>query len=168
MAFRSLFRAYHPLLCGYVRSYVRAADVAEELVQDVFLRIWDRRATWTPARGIRAYLFSACRSQALDHVKHERVVARVIGEAARDGRALGSGQLPSRPDRDIEVVEFSEALHEEVHGLPERRRLVFVLRWQHGMSHAEIGRTLGISTKGAETQYGRAMATLRDRLARFH
>src|SRR5712692_8557596 len=50
-AFESLFHAYYAALCDFVQSYVRSPDVAEELVQAVFLRIWEHRATWEPAKG---------------------------------------------------------------------------------------------------------------------
>lgn len=166
-AFEALFSAYYSSLCVFVRGYVGAADLAEELVQNVFLRIWERRATWSPSRGIRAYLFAACRNEALDHVKHERVVARARETAVREGRAPGLGQVPSRPDEEAQASELSAALHREVRELPERRRIVFVLRWRDRLSHAEIGRLLGVSAKCAETQFGRAMATLRERLAHF-
>lgn len=166
-AFGDLFSAYYSALCDFAQSYVRAQDVAEELVQDIFLRIWERHSTWEPVAGIRAYLFAACRNHALDHIKHERIVARASGAAAREDRAPGSGQPPSRPDDDTQAAELGEALRKAVHELPERRRLVVILRWQHGLSHAEIARVLGISVKGVETQFGRAIANLRTRLARF-
>lgn len=166
-AFEALFSAYYRSLCVFVRSYVGAADLAEELVQNVFLRIWERRATWNPSRGIRTYLFAACRNEALDHVKHERVVERASDRAAREGLTPGHGQVAARPDDEAQASEFSEALRREVRELPERRRAVFVLRWRDRLSHAEIGHLLGVSTKCSETQFGRAMATLRERLAHF-
>lgn len=166
-AFEAIFMTYYAALCSFVQSYVLAPDIAEELVQDVFLRIWERRAEWAPPGGVRAYLFTACRNRALDHVKHERIVARTADAARREGHPPGAGQPPSPPDIDAQATELAEALHDAVHELPERRRQVLVLRWEHGLSHAEIAEVLGISVKGVETQLGRAMATLRVRLARF-
>lgn len=166
-AFEELFSAYYPALCGFAQSYVRAPDVAEELVQDVFLRIWEGHAHWNPTNGIRAYLFAACRNRALDHRKHERIVARTAKEARGAGRAPGLGQPALSPDNEMQAAELQEALRRAVHELPERRRAVVILRWQHGLTHAEIARVLGISVKGVETQFGRAIASLRDRLARF-
>lgn len=166
-AFEAMFAAYYPALCDFVLGYVRAPDVAEDLVQDVFLRIWDRHEKFEPAGSIGAYLFAACRNRALDHVKHEGVVARVSDVGRREGRSPGLGQAPSDPDVESQAVELADAFRSAVRELPERRRLVVVLRWEHGLSHAEIARVLGISVKGVETQFGRAMATLRARLAHF-
>lgn len=166
-AFGELFSRYYPALCDFVHAYVRAPDVAEELVQDVFLRVWERHTSWRPGGGIRAYLFAACRNRALDHLKHERVVARASRDATVTGRVPGLGQRPAGPDQDVVASQLSDALRRAVQDLPERRRAVVLLRWQHGLSHAEIARALGISVKGVETQFGRAMANLRETLARF-
>ena len=73
-AFESLFEAYYASLCDFVQSFLHSAESAEEVVQTVFLRIWEQRATWEPTTGVRAYLFAACRNQALGILKHERVV----------------------------------------------------------------------------------------------
>ena len=72
-AFESLFHTYYARLCDFVESYVHSPDVAEELVQAVFLRIWEHRATWEPTTGVRAYLFAACRNHALGALKHDRL-----------------------------------------------------------------------------------------------
>lgn len=166
-AFESMFHAYYARLCDFVQSYVRSPDVAEELVQTVFLRIWEHRATWDPATGVRAYLFAACRNQALGALKHERVVARVAQRATRDGIPLGIAAAQVGPDEALQASELAGALREAVAKLPERRRLVLILRWQHQMSHADIARVLGISVKTVEVQMGRALAFFRKQLARF-
>jgi RNA polymerase sigma-70 factor (ECF subfamily) len=163
-AFESLFHAYYPRLCDFVGTYVRSLDVAEELVQTVFLRIWEHRATWEPTAGVRAYLFAACRNQALGVLKHERVVARVAQHAAREGIPLGIAATQVGPDDELHASELAGALREVIDRLPERRRLVVILRWQQQMSHAEIARVLGISVKTVEVQLGRAFAFFRAQL----
>jgi len=166
-AFESLFHAYYAALCDFVQSYVRSPDVAEELVQAVFLRIWEHRATWEPATGARAYLFAACRNQALGGLKHERVVARVARQATSEEIALGVAAPRMGADRELQASELTAAFRAAVSRLPERRRIVVILRWQHQMSHAEIARVLGISVKTVEVQIGRALAFFRQQLAHF-
>ncbi|HEV2751544.1 MAG TPA: RNA polymerase sigma-70 factor [Gemmatimonadales bacterium] len=164
-AFESLFHAYYARLCDFAQSYVRSPDVAEELVQTVFLRIWEHRATWEPITGARAYLFAACRNQALGLLKHQRVVARVARRATREGIPLGIAAARVGPDDALQASELARVLRDAVDKLPERRRLVVILRWQQQMSHAEIARVLGISVKTVEVQMGRAFAFFRRQLA---
>jgi RNA polymerase sigma-70 factor (ECF subfamily) len=164
-AFESLFLAYYARLCDFVQSYMRSPDSAEELVQTVFLRIWQHRATWEPTTGVRAYLFAACRNQALGALKHERVVARVVRRATHEETALGIAAPRMGPDEELQASELTAVLREAVNKLPERRRIVVVLRWQQQMSYAEIAGVLGISVKTVEVQMGRALAFFRRQLA---
>jgi len=165
-AFETLFTAYYHALCEFARSFVHAPDAAEELVQNLFLRIWEHRSEWRP-EGVRAYLFAACRNGALDYRRHERIVARFEDRSAAEDLGGGLGHAPARPDEEAQAGELEAALREAVQQLPERRRLVVVLRWEHQLSHAEIAKVLGISIKTVETQFGRAIAILRTELARF-
>jgi len=167
-AFESLFGAYYPSLCDFAQSYLHSAESAEEVVQTVFLRIWEQRATWEPTTGVRPYLFAACRNQALGILKHERVVVRTAARATREDLALGVGSGAPAPDAELHAAELAIALREAVHELPERRRMVVVLRWQHQMSYAEIANVLGISVKTVEVQLGRALASLRKQLGHFN
>ena len=88
-AFESLYLAHHNELWRFAYSYVRSRDVAEELVQDVFLAVWGTRATWEVSTRVRAWLYASVRHLALNHLRHERVVARTI-DAGTWARAHGS------------------------------------------------------------------------------
>jgi RNA polymerase sigma-70 factor (ECF subfamily) len=161
-AFEELFLDHYASLCRFVDSYVRAPDVAEEIVQAVFLRLWEQRRWWDPHGSPRAYLFASCRNQAVDALRHEQIVARSIAESGELG--IGSSSRPRLADAEIEAADLADKLRAVVAELPERRRLVVVLRWQHQLSNPEIARILGISVKGVEMQFSRALADLRRRL----
>ena len=161
-AFAALFLEHYTALCQFVDSFVRAPDIAEEIVQAVFLRIWEHRRSWDPRAGPRAYLFASCRNQAVDALRHEQIVAQSVGRDAY----LGIGRLsaPRLADTELEAEELADKLRSVVAELPERRRLVVILRWQHQLSNPEIARILGISVKGVEMQFSRALADLRRHL----
>ncbi len=164
-AVESLFEAYYPALCDFVRSYLGSPDSAEDVVQTVFLRIWEHRATWEPTSGVRAYLFAACRNRALGALKHDRVVARSAARVTSELLASGGGRGSPAPDEAVQAGELARVLRAAVDALPERRRTVVILRWQHQMSYAEIATVLGISVKTVEVHIGRALASLRKHLA---
>ena len=160
--FAKLFLDHYASLCEFVDAYIRAPDVAEEIVQAVFLRLWESRDSWEPKRGARAYLFASCRNQALDYLRHERIVTRTA-DVAFDSDA-GRSRDPNRADHDLEAAELGDRLRAVVDRLPERRRMVVVLRWQHQLTNPEIARIMGISVKGVEMQFSRALADLRRNL----
>jgi RNA polymerase sigma-70 factor (ECF subfamily) len=166
-AFEELFKSYYQALCAFTDGYVRSRETAEELVQTMFLRLWEKRESWEPVTGIRAYLFAACRNQALDHLKHRRVVDRVTLAAGDVGSEEMGRTQPVQPDEAMHATELAEAFRLAVEQLPERRRAVVVLRWEHHLSNLEIARALGISVKGVEGHVTRALALLRDRLRAF-
>ena len=161
-AFGALFLEHYTDLCQFVDSYVRAPDIAEEIVQAVFLRIWEHRGSWDPRGSPRAYLFASCRNQAVDALRHEQIVAQSIGRDAYLG--IGRWSAPRLADAELEAAELADKLRRVVAELPERRRLVVILRWQHQLSNPEIARILGISVKGVEMQFSRALADLRRHL----
>ncbi len=169
VAFRTLFLGAYAALCGFIDSYVRDPDVAEELVQEILCAVWERRAVWAPRGdgGVRAYLFASARNRALRYLRHQRLVVRSGAAHAEAGEPLAMAAPAVEGEARVAALELDRAFHAAVDMLPERQRLVATLRWHHQLSHAEIARTLHISVKGVETQLGRAMRTLRARLRVF-
>ena len=160
-AFDALYLELYPSLCDYTSSFVQSADVAEDIVQSVFVAVWESRHSWTPRSGARAYLFGACRNRAVDHLRHAHVVSRSIGIDDRPG--LGEGSHQARADEMLEALEAGDRLRRAVAYLPRRRRQVVELRLtQH--TNREIATALGISVKGVENQFSRAVLDLRHRM----
>jgi RNA polymerase sigma-70 factor (ECF subfamily) len=153
--YETLFRTFAPGLCSFVTRYVDERAVAEELVQDVFLSLWDHRATVHITGSAQSYLFAAARNRALNYIEHERVVDRfrisvLTRMTAADASVQGEAEC-------FAALEMQEALSR----LPARCRLVFNLQRNHGMTYDEVAAALGISVKTVEVQMGRALKTLR-------
>jgi len=96
VAFRALFCAHYEVLCRYAYRFVRSRAIAEELVSDVFLRIWMQRARWEVHGSVRAYLFSATRNMAIDHLRRELVERQSLEATSRELRAAGGGRSVAR------------------------------------------------------------------------
>ena len=161
-AFEALFDAYYAELVESASYYVHRKEVAEELVQDVFFNIWDRRHDWHPRGALRTYLYGAVRNHCLMHLRHEKVVQRWRREERHRPRPEADGPV----DR-LEYKEFSRAVQQAIEALPERRRLVFTLSRRQGLTYAEIAALLDLSINTVENQMVRALKTLRERLAHF-
>jgi RNA polymerase sigma-70 factor (ECF subfamily) len=161
-AFEAVFRAWYGELCSFVRLQVGSAESAEEIVQEVFLRVWRARESLDPEQSLRAYLYRAARNTALNQLKRRRLETRWLIEAA-----AAPIPLATAADQDAQVNELHSALQSALTALPERCRLVFTMSRQQGLTYPEIAAALGISIKTVETQMGRALRTLRERLSAF-
>jgi RNA polymerase sigma-70 factor (ECF subfamily) len=160
--FEALFRAHYAPLCRFLNAIVRSRDVAEELAQDVFLRVWERHDSPDAAPITPGYLFGAAHNRALQYLRHQRVVSRW---AERVGRSLDASAIT--PADDLAERDLAGALDAAIADLPERCRLVFTLSREQHLTYSEIAQILGISVKTVETQMWRALKALRLRLAPF-
>jgi RNA polymerase sigma-70 factor, ECF subfamily len=158
-AFEAMFHQYHAPLCSFAYRYLGARDLAEEMVQEVFLCIWERRASWEVRTSVRSYLLTAVRNAALSYLRHERVVRR-WGSEIRDV------QVPAAsPEVGALEAETIAAVRQAIGRLPDRCRLVFTLHREQGLTYGEVAEVLGISPRTVEVQIGRALKALRKGLA---
>lgn len=155
-AFAALFRAYYRALVALVRARIGSKPEAEELIQDLFVRVWERRETLDPARPIDRYLLRAAKNAALDHLRRRRVTERMQSTLAAD-----PPPRPSSPEDRVRSRELYTAARSIIDRLPERTREAFVLSREAGLSHAEIAKLMEVSSKTVEKQIGRALRALR-------
>ena len=164
-AFESLFHAYYEPLCRFVEGYVASPDAAEEVVQRMFIRIWENRSTWFVRNGVKPYLFQAARNGALNHLKHERSKRGFAERMLGSGTQPGAGQPDPGPERRLEGQFFATAVANALAKLPHHYRDVVELRASQQMTHAEIARVLDLPVKTVETRARRGLQTLRKLLA---
>ena len=158
-AFDSVFRAHYAQLVRMAQSVVREAALAEEIAQEVMLELWRRRESLQVEQTFRAYLIRSTRNRALNHIRHQRIVAREAASAAADPRTSPSAE------EEVLGVELERAVREAIDGLPQNCREVFQLSREQGLKYAEIAAALEISIKTVEKRMGQALAELRERLA---
>jgi RNA polymerase sigma-70 factor (ECF subfamily) len=164
-AFDSLVRGHYNGLCVFAARLMRSDAVAEEVVQDVLLRVWQQREHWTVTASVSAYLFAAVRNTALNHVRRTRFFERWQESAVSEPDVTSiSGHIPPTDERQ-RTNELAEALDRAIEELPPRCRQVFILRRQHHMSCIEVARVMQITPKTVEVQIGNALKQLRRSLA---
>ncbi len=158
-AFDAVFRSHYPHLVRMAESVVRESALAEEIAQDVMLELWRRRESLVVEQTFRAYLIRSTRNRALNHIRHQRIVAREAAFAALDPLSSPSAE------EAVLGVELERAVRDAIDGLSENCREVFHLSRESGLKYAEIATALEISIKTVEKRMGQALSELRERLA---
>lgn len=155
-AFEQTFRAYAKPLHAYGYSLLGNTHMAEEMIQQLFLKIWEQRATLEIHTSLKAYLYRSIHNDCMNHLRHLKVrkrYAESLGQEVSHSQDRASGRL--------EVKEIQGRLRAGLGKLPEACRTVFQLsRFEH-LSYKEIASQLGISVKTVENQMGKALRVLR-------
>ena len=157
-AFEEMFHFNHASLVAYAATFLHSGDGAREVVQEVFLNIWQHRANWKVHFGLRPYLFRAVRNRVLDYQKRKY---RHV-EVGTDGRDWG---IEAEIEDHLAHADLQAAYVRALAALPERRRTAFVLHREHGLSCAEIAHIMTISERTVEHHIGKALSALRHALA---
>ncbi len=157
LAFEALFRQHYGPLCAFATGYVKEPDAAEDLVQDLFFRLWLDREKVSITTSTKAYLYASVRNRCLNAVKAGSRM-RVLNEEVDDHPA-DDGRTEDEHTERIARVQAA------IGSLPEERRKIFKLSRYEGLKYQEIAERLGISIKTVENQMGKALKTLRDELA---
>jgi RNA polymerase sigma-70 factor, ECF subfamily len=160
-AFERVFKAYYKNLHAYSCTILKNEAEAEEAVQQVFLKLWERSEHLHISGSIAAYLYRAVHNQCLNQVKHQKIKAnhQLYVAYNRNQSTNASGKMMTK---ELEN-RFLSALNE----LPEQCRTVFQLSRFEDKKYREIADKLEISIKTVENQMGKALKFLRLKLAEY-
>lgn len=157
--FEQLFKENHAHCLAFATHYTGDANEAEEIVQQVFLRLWEKRDSITITGPVKAYLFSAIRNTAISQWRKDAV--RTAKEQTYGNNREMVAMLNTEA-RELEA-QYRQALER----LPERCREVFMLSRQQNLKYAEIAETMNISVKTVENQMGKALKILHQELREY-
>ncbi len=156
-AFRILFDRYYRSLCFFACKYVNNLTTAEDLVQELFLKIWDNRTELVFERSLKSYLYTSIKNSCLNHLKHLQVENKYIQDKQElESRAFFQEQM--------EQEELHRAIYSAINQLPPSCRKVFELSRFNGLKHKEIAKEMGISVNTVKAQMVKAIKTLRKEL----
>lgn len=160
-AFEELFFEYFYDLCSYALQMTKSNEIAEDIVQEVYYKIWKRRRSWELNSSLKAYLFQAVRNEALNQINHKK-----YREDLRDELANGEMKqtITQTDDRKQPNQKLLRQIWTIVSEMPQRRRSVFVLYRKHGLSYKEIAQVLDLSRKTVENHMGLALNDIREQL----
>jgi len=162
-AWESAFTAHYVGLCEYVLRLVGSAEAAQDLVQDLFLYLWDTRGPRDAVRLTQPYLYVAARNRALKYLRHRRVAAAWIERAAGEEPPAAT----ESPEDSCLQSELDRAVERAIAGLPSRCREVFLLRRRRQYSYQEIAASLHLSLGTVKSHMWRATVQLKKTLAPY-
>ncbi|QRR01025.1 RNA polymerase sigma factor [Dyadobacter sandarakinus] len=157
-AFAELYKRYFPELFNYVYSKVNDRFSAQEVVQELFVSIWQQRAD-TLVGNCRVFLFSAAKKRIISFYRCEFTRRRHYDQWAFDSTALASGEA----DEQVIADDLSQNFERALRLLPPKCQEVFVLS-RRGLSNKQIAGQLAISDKTVEQHISKALRILRSRL----
>jgi RNA polymerase sigma-70 factor (ECF subfamily) len=162
----SLFREYYIPLCAYSRRYVGRKDVAEEIVSDTFLKIWENRASIQINTSIKSYLFQAVYNNSLYYLrklKNGAILEDYFSNTASENIAF-STLADEIPEESLVMDDINTRIEEAVGQLPDQQQKAFRLKRFDGRKNAEVAEIMGISVKTVEMHLAKATLTLRKNL----
>lgn len=156
IAFETLVRMYGERLVIFAYRLTGDQDLAQDIAQDVFVGVWERRELLAQASSIRAYLYGAVRNRVVDALRRERRAA-----SWRIANTEAERESTDDPAQHVETVELQRAIEATLQSLPPRMHQIATLRWVDGLTPAEIARSLDISVSTVSNTLTQAAKTVR-------
>ena len=159
-AFQKLYDLYCRQLLNFILSYLEESGEAEEILQDVFLSVWENRKNLQSGKSVKSYLFRIAVNKVYNHLKR-KVVER------KYQYYLTYNEITSENDIEDKIYfnELKETIDQILSQLPDKQRKIFQLNRLEGMSHAEIAKKFNISVRTVENQIYRASKFIKSKLS---
>lgn len=161
-AFENVFKNHFKSLHAYAYTIVKDEMAAEEMVQNVFCKIWERKGQLDIETSLTAYLYRAVYNESLNHIKHQKVKMAY--------QAHASYQMKMQTDsasKKVLLSDLEKKLRTALSELPEQCRTIFQMSRFEELKYQDIADRLGISIKTVENQMGKALKLLRTKLIDF-
>jgi RNA polymerase sigma-70 factor (ECF subfamily) len=158
-SFRWLFMHYFPKLKAFIAGFVKSGAIAEELSQEIFVKIWEKREALTEVQSFNAYIYRMAKNAVLNYFQREHTKAKYIGQ-------LSSGSA-TPADELFQAKETELLIQLTVEKMPAQRKKIFELSRQSQLKNEEIAQKLHLSKKTVENHLNLALKEIRESLKNF-
>lgn len=157
-AFSEIYQRYWPLLFRHARKLLQGDEEAKDVVQDVFISLWNVVAEFNEHTALSAYLYATTRNKILNIFRRNKVAGTHL-------ESLGNfmDQSTNITDHLLREHMLARQIEEEIANLPDRMREVFELKRKHNLSYKEIAEVMNISDLTVKTQMNKAISILRSK-----
>jgi RNA polymerase sigma-70 factor (ECF subfamily) len=164
-----LFREYYVSLCSYARRYVGRKDIAEEIVSDTFMKIWENRSSINIESSVKAYLFQAVCNNSLNYLrklKKEHQMEAFFQDPANNN--IGFAEILDETEEQSYLIgDITLQIEDAMSQLPPQQQKAFRLKRQEGKKIREIALMMGLSTKTVEMHLSKATLNLQKKLKNY-
>lgn len=161
--FELLFKEHYSSLCSYAYNYTQEREASEEIVQDIFFKLWVNREATVIESSIKSYLFRAVRNSSLNLIKH---IAIRENYKEYNRSEIEQSELLRAEDSPL-TTELEHQIRLAIDSMPPQRKRIFIMSRYDDLKYREIATELNISIKTVENHMGRALAHLKDRLSEY-
>jgi RNA polymerase sigma-70 factor (family 1) len=165
--FEYLYFKYYSELCRYALYMLKVKTEAEEIVQETFIKFWERRTEITIESSIKSYLFKSVHNQCLNYFDRCKVREKYSSNYLLENRDMVSPVSSDYPIANLLNQELDGLINKAISELPVQCREVFIKIRHEEMSYSETAELLGISVNTVKTQLQRALSKLRESLKEY-
>lgn len=162
-AFELLFRKYFVRLCSFANKFLNEPDEAKDVVQQVFIKLWDCREYIDPDNSLNSYLFKITQNICINKLQRMKVESKY----AEIYKVIYANQHPISPDESLLTLELEKNIMIALDKIPPKCKRIFELSRIEGLKYVEIADVLHISVKTVETQMAKAFRILRMELQEY-
>ena len=158
----ALFKEYYQALVRHSLYFVRQPEIAEEIVQEVFINIWEKRNTIAIHTSYKSYLYMAVRNKSIDYLKSKLVNLKFVGD-----ELLLEEPDQSHSEDELEAKELHNIITQVMKNLPERCYLIFSMSRFGDYTNKQIAEELNISQRTVETQISIAIKRIKHDVGKY-
>jgi RNA polymerase sigma-70 factor (ECF subfamily) len=156
-AFELFFRRFNVRLCAFANKFLDNPEEAQEVVQDMFVRIWEERNEIDPESSLKSYVFKIVQNLSISRLRRRKVESRYL----EIYRLVYIEHTEFSAHESLLARELEAQIFHSIKKLPSECRKIFELSRSEGLKYREIAETLHISVKTVETQMSKALRSLR-------
>lgn len=157
-AYNYLVETYHHELCVYARSLSRDIYLAEDIVQNVFLKLWEKRDKLNPNFSVKGFLYRSVHNEFIDQYRKKMTLSAI------EERYYSRLKTIVMKEDTIEILNLIALVKEEIQHLPPKCKEMFLLSKQEGLTNIGIAQYLKISMKAVERQMTRAFSIIPEKI----
>lgn len=158
-AFSQIFHAYKDKLYSFIYHITESKELSSDIVQDIFLKIWELRGKLFSIENFNAYLFQMAQNQAINQLRRMSRETLILME-----RQKGSNFSSETPEEELQYKNISAYIREIVNSLPPRQKTVYTLSREQNLKQEDIAQQLQISISTVQNHMTQALKTIREKL----
>ena len=153
--FRSIFMKYYPKAKYFIAHIVKSEEIAEDLSQDIFLRVWTSREHLPNLRSFNAYIYKMAKNAALNYLEHKYVEDSYTSNYNQQSES-------TTPEEELNAKELELLVQIAIDRMPEQRRKIYIMSRVENIKNGKIAEILGLSEKTINNQLSLALKEIRD------